>query len=79
MCPTAPAYASAPARPTSSPWFCDGAEDTIDFARYLIQGIGQAVEGTRYHLNVTPDFERGDPTRLDTVRHILEQPHSQTA
>src|SRR6187549_645154 len=30
----------------------DGAEDSIDFARQMIQGIGQAIAGTRYHLTV---------------------------
>lgn len=46
------------------------AAETIDFARYLIQGIGQAVEGTRYHLNIVPDFEHSDPLR--SIRHILD-------
>lgn len=48
----------------------DGAEDSIDFARQMIQGIGQAIAGTRYHLNVTPEFERGQST--DTIRYILD-------
>ena len=26
----------------------DGAEDSIDFARQMIQGIGHAIKGTRY-------------------------------
>jgi LacI family transcriptional regulator len=47
----------------------DGAEDSIDFARQMIQGIGQAIKGTPYHLTVTPEFER-DST--DTIRYILE-------
>src|ERR1700743_3551505 len=34
------------------------ADDSIDFARYLIQGIGHAIRGTRYHMNVTPEFDR---------------------
>jgi LacI family transcriptional regulator len=46
------------------------ADETIDFARYLIQGIGQAVSGTRYHLNVTPDFRQGDS--LGSIRHIVD-------
>jgi LacI family transcriptional regulator len=46
------------------------ADETIDFARYLIQGIGHAIEGTRYHMNVTPDFARGDS--VDSIRYILE-------
>jgi LacI family transcriptional regulator len=45
------------------------AEDSIDFARHMIQGIGQAIADTRYHLTVTPEFEHGDP--LDAVRYML--------
>lgn len=48
----------------------DGAEDSIDFARHMIQGIGQAIGGTRYHLTVIPEFERGSST--DTVRYVLD-------
>jgi LacI family transcriptional regulator len=48
----------------------DGAEDSIDFARQMIQGIGQAIAGTRYHLNVTPEFSRTQSA--DTIRYILE-------
>ena len=48
----------------------DGAEDSIDFARQMIQGIGQAIKGTRYHLTVIPEFERGDA--VDTVSYVLE-------
>ena len=48
----------------------DRADDSIDFARYLIQGIGHAIQDTRYHLNVTPDFDR--PFSVDSIRHILE-------
>jgi len=48
----------------------DGAEDSIDFARYLIQGIGNAIKGTRYHLTVIPEFERN--YSVDSVRYILE-------
>lgn len=47
----------------------DGAEDSIDFARQMIQGIGQALQGTPYHLNVTPEFDRHS---TDTIRYILE-------
>lgn len=47
----------------------DGAEDSIDFARQMIQGIGQAIQGTAYHLTVTPEFERQS---TDTIRYILE-------
>ena len=48
----------------------DGAEDSIDFARHLIQGIGHAIKGTRYHMNVSPEFDRS--RSVDTVRYILE-------
>ena len=48
----------------------DGADETIDFARYLIQGIGHAIRDTRYHLVVTPEFDRIQS--VDTVRYILE-------
>lgn len=48
----------------------DGAEDSIDFARHMIQGIGHAIKGTRYHLNVSPEFESSHS--VDTVRYILE-------
>ncbi|MBI4923340.1 MAG: LacI family DNA-binding transcriptional regulator [Devosia nanyangense] len=46
------------------------ADETIDFARYLIQGIGHAIEGTRYHMNVSPDFGRDDS--VESIRYILE-------
>lgn len=48
----------------------DGAEDSIDFARQMIQGIGAAIRGTRYHLTVIPEFERH--TSADTIRYILD-------
>lgn len=48
----------------------DGAEDSIDFARQMIQGIGHAIKGTRYHLTVTPEFERN--LSADTIRYILD-------
>ena len=47
----------------------DGTEDSVDFARQMIQGIGQALKGTAYHLTVTPEFDRQQST--DTIRHIL--------
>lgn len=47
----------------------DGAEDSIDFARHMIQGIGHAMRGTRYHLTVMPEFDRHS---ADTVRYILQ-------
>lgn len=48
----------------------DGAEGSIDFARHMIQGIGQAIQGTRYHMNVMPEFAHSHS--VDTVRYILE-------
>jgi len=48
----------------------DSAEDSIDFARQMIQGIGQAIKGTHYHLTVIPEFDRGDA--VDTVRYVLD-------
>jgi LacI family transcriptional regulator len=48
----------------------DGAEDSIDFARQMIQGIGQAIRSTRYHLTVIPEFERN--LSADTIRYILD-------
>ncbi|KFC69709.1 putative hth-type transcriptional regulator [Devosia sp. LC5] len=48
----------------------DGAEDSIDFSRQMIQGIGHAIKNTRYHLTVIPEFERQQST--DTIRYILD-------
>lgn len=48
----------------------DGAEDSIDFARQMIQGIGAAIQGTRYHLTVIPEFERNQSP--ETIRYILD-------
>lgn len=48
----------------------DRADDSIDFARYLIQGIGHAIQDTRYHMNVTPEFDRA--FSVDSIRYILE-------
>lgn len=47
----------------------DGSEDSIDFARHMIQGIGQAIRGSRYHLTVIPEFE--GTTSTETVDYIL--------
>lgn len=47
----------------------DGAEDSIDFARHMIQGIGQAIRGSRYHLTVIPEFDGTAST--ETVDYIL--------
>ncbi|KKB11928.1 hypothetical protein VE25_10285 [Devosia geojensis] len=47
----------------------DSGEESIDFARHMIQGIGEAIRGTRYHLTVAPEF---NPTAsVDTIRYIL--------
>lgn len=46
-----------------------GAEDSVDFARQMIRGIGQAIRGSAYHLNVAPEFDTGS---TDTIRYILE-------
>lgn len=48
----------------------DSAEDSIDFARQMIQGIGNAIKGTRYHLSVIPEFERNHST--EAIRYILD-------
>ncbi|MDB5614821.1 MAG: LacI family DNA-binding transcriptional regulator [Devosia sp.] len=48
----------------------DGAEDSIDFARQMIQGIGGAIKETRYHLTVIPEFERNQSA--ETIRYILD-------
>lgn len=44
--------------------------DSIDFARHMIKGIGQAIHGTRYHLTIAPEFD--DPGSVDTIRYILD-------
>jgi LacI family transcriptional regulator len=46
----------------------DGADDSIDFARQMIQGIGAAMRDTRYHLTVTPVFDRES---VEAVRYIV--------
>lgn len=48
----------------------DGAEDSIDFVHHMVQGIGNAIKGTRYHMNVSPEFDRTHS--VDTVRYILQ-------
>jgi LacI family transcriptional regulator len=47
-----------------------GDDEAIDFARHMILGIGKAISGTRYHLNVMPEFPGADP--VESVRYILE-------
>lgn len=48
----------------------DGGEDSIDFARQMIQGIGHAIKDTQYHLTVIPEFVRAHS--VDTVRYVLD-------
>jgi LacI family transcriptional regulator len=48
----------------------DGIDDSIDFARHMIQGVGHAIKGTRYHLTVMPQFERGES--IESIRYILD-------
>ncbi|MET3898713.1 LacI family transcriptional regulator [Devosia sp. UYZn731] len=48
----------------------DGGDDSIDFARQMIQGIGQAIRGSRYHLTVIPEFVRTQS--VETVRYVLD-------
>ena len=48
----------------------DRVDESVDFAKNLIQGIGQTIKGTRYHLNVTTGFDRN--YSLESVRYILE-------
>ncbi|MEO8684518.1 MAG: LacI family transcriptional regulator [Devosia sp.] len=48
----------------------DGGDDSIDFARQMIQGIGHAIKGSRYHLTVIPEFVRTQS--VDTVRYVLD-------
>lgn len=48
----------------------DGADESIDFARQLIRGIGETIKGTRYHLTVTPEFDR--TVSVESIRYILE-------
>ncbi len=45
-------------------------ENVLDFTRLVIQGIGSHISGTRFHLNVVPEFHSADP--VAAVRYILE-------
>lgn len=47
----------------------DRAEGAINHARHLIQGIGEALGGSRYHLVVLPEHDR--EASVETVRHIV--------
>lgn len=45
-------------------------ENVIDFTRILIQGIGSHIRGTKFHLNVIPEFQSADP--LAAIRYIMD-------
>jgi LacI family transcriptional regulator len=47
----------------------DLAEGAINHARHLIQGIGEAMRDTRYHLVVLPEHDRD--ASAETIRHII--------
>ncbi|MBX2882287.1 MAG: LacI family transcriptional regulator [Granulosicoccus sp.] len=44
--------------------------NNLDFTRIMIQGIGEHIRGSRYHLSVVPEFESSDP--VAAVRYILK-------
>jgi LacI family transcriptional regulator len=44
--------------------------NSIDFTRLLIQGIGEQLQGTRYHLNVVPEIDPSDP--VAAVKYVLD-------
>ena len=46
----------------------DGVDDSIDFVRHLIQGVGHAIQGTRYHMTVMPVFDRQS---VAAIRYIV--------
>jgi LacI family transcriptional regulator len=48
----------------------DGAETALGFSRQMIQGIGNAIAGSRYHLTVMPEFDRA--ASVGTIRYILD-------
>jgi LacI family transcriptional regulator len=48
----------------------DGAENALGWARQMIQGIGDEIRDSRYHLTVMPDFDR--TASVDTIRYILD-------
>jgi LacI family transcriptional regulator len=48
----------------------DRAEGAINHARHLIQGIGEALRDSRYHLVVLPEHDR--EASVDTIRRIVE-------
>ncbi len=46
------------------------ARNTINYAQQIIEGIGAHLMGTKYHLNVIPDFQHDKPE--DAVRYVLQ-------
>lgn len=48
----------------------DGAENALGFSRQMIQGIGDAIRDSRYHLTVMPEFDR--TASVETIRYILD-------
>lgn len=48
----------------------DSADESIDYARHMIQGIGSVLKGTPYHLSVIPEFDR--QSSADTIRYLLK-------
>lgn len=44
--------------------------NSVDFTRMIIQGIGDHIKDTRYHLNVIPDVGSSDP--IASVQYVLE-------
>lgn len=48
----------------------DSGDDSIDFARYLIQGVGHAIRDTPYHLTVIPEF--GRKGSVESTLYILD-------
>jgi len=45
-------------------------ENSLDFTRSLIQGIGDTVRPTPFHLNVIPEFDATDP--VSAVNYLLD-------
>jgi len=45
-------------------------ENSLDFTRSLIHGIGSELRETRFHLNVIPEFDPDDP--VTAIRYIIE-------
>jgi len=41
----------------------------LDFTRILIKGIGAQIQGSKFHLNVIPEYEHSDP--VEAVQYIL--------